>query len=189
MNFKNIDEGHAENEKGPQDFHFYYNREERLKNAPQSVRDFYDGKMAPKKGLFKVLVSTPANKFLFLSIIVFVAVIFIFNFFNNRNASSFCGTECELTAFSYDEDIYASLKFEELNKILKSESISLPVKVLFQAYDSSGLVSNKSEVSDIYTGQELFIRTKFPDYDIIKVVATVESETESKDFSVLIQKH
>ena len=189
MVLKNVDEGHPEKtEDSSQDFHFYYSRENRLKNAPQSVKDYYDGKMAPKKGLFKVLVSTPANKFLFLSIIVFVAVIWIFTFFNNRNAKSFLGTECELTAFSYEESVYASLKFEEIPEEKLKVLYNCPLTVRFEAYDSSSVLADKCEVTDIYTGKELFIRTKFPDYDIIKIVASVESGTESKEFSTLIQK-
>ena len=93
MDLNTIDEGHSEKRNEDGEFHYYYSREERLKNAPQSVKDFYAGKMAPKKGLFKVLFATRANKFLFMSIVVFVAVIWIFTFFSGRNANRFLVSE------------------------------------------------------------------------------------------------
>ena len=40
--FEDVDEGHGENE---EKLVFRYNREERLRGAPQIVRDYYDGKM------------------------------------------------------------------------------------------------------------------------------------------------
>lgn len=209
MDFKNIDEGHPAEPENPENvFRFYYSREERLKNAPQSVKDFYAGKMAPKKGLFKVLVATPGNRFMLSSIVVFVAFIWIFSFFSSRNEKRFLGTECELTAFSFEDSVYASLEFKEnpdwfSDRKKSSEEPSgnfpedsaaeknhaqIPVRVLFQAYDSSGLVADKAEVFDVYSGEVLFIRTKFSDYDIIKVSASVEAGTEEKDFEARIQR-
>ena len=171
MDFRGVDEGHPDDEK-ERGFTFFYNREERLKKAPQSVRDFYAGKMAPKKGLFKVLVSTKGNRFMLMSIAVFVAFIWIFSFLSARNISRFIGTECELKALSDEK---------------RKTRMSIPVLVTFNAYDNSGALINKSEVSDSFTGEELFIRTKFTDYDIIKITASCNSGTESKDFSVNIQ--
>lgn len=212
MDFKNIDEGHPAEPENPEDvFRFYYSREERLKNAPQSVKDFYAGKMAPKKGLFKVLVATPGNRFMLSSIVVFVAFIWIFSFFSSRNEKRFLGTECELTAFSFEDSVYASLEFKENPDWLSDFSdrkktsgkpsgkssldfpeeknpAQIPLRVLFQAYDSSGIVADKSEIFDVYSGRELFIRTKFSDYDIIKVSASVQAGTEEKDFEVRIQR-
>ncbi len=209
MDFKNIDEGHPAEPENPENvFRFYYSREERLKNAPQSVKDFYAGKMAPKKGLFKVLVATPGNRFMLSSIVVFVAFIWIFSFFSSRNEKRFLGTECELSAFSFEDSVYASLEFKENpdwfsdrkkssdessgdfpeDSAAEKNHAQIPVRVLFQAYDSSGLVADKAEVFDVYSGEGLFIRTKFSDYDIIKVSATVEAGTEEKDFEARIQR-
>ena len=211
MDFKNIQESYSDQKDASDQnsFHFYYNREERLKNAPQIVRDYYDGKMNPKKGLFRVLVSNRQNKFLFLSIFIFAAFIWIFSFINGHASDKFLGTECQLEAFSFDDTVYVSLKMDEVKKSLQKNSkknISktdasmqtnpsnpelsrqIPFKVTFYAYDNSGLVQNKSEVDEVFTGSELFVRTKFNDYDIIKVTAFAESEFESKEFSEYVRK-
>lgn len=212
MDFKNIQESYsAQKDASDQNsFHFYYNREERLKNAPQIVRDYYEGKMNPKKGLLRVLVSNRQNKFLFLSIFIFAAFIWIFSFINGHASDKFLGSECQLEAFSFDDTVYVSLKMEEVKQTwsknnkrkslpqsaadLEGQSLTsegqrqIPFKVTFYAYDNSGLVQNKSEIQEVFTGSELFVRTKFNDYDIIKVTAFAESEFESKEFSEYIRK-
>lgn len=188
MDFKNIEEFRPDDKDGEPKFHFYYNREERLKNAPQNVRDLYEGKMNPKKGLFKVIFQSSGNRFMFFSIIVFAAVIWIYSFFSSRGEKEFLGTECSLEAFSYADEIYATFEMKALQNGRKSDSIQIPVSVVFYVYDSSGIVADKKEENDLYTGEELFIRTKFHDYDIIKIVASVSAGTEAKDFEVKIQK-
>ena len=232
MEFKNIQETAAEDKKSldtsenpgskaetasyadpaaTASLHFYYNREERLKNAPQSVRDYYEGKMNPEKGLFRVLVSNRSNKFLLISIVLLAAFIWMFNFLSKNVSDRIFGTECSLEAFSFDDTVYASLKFDEVKKsgikaCLKNSlqtggtsgsssgeksgegAYSLPFTVVFTAFDNSGLVSDKKEIQEFFTGNELFVRTKFSDYDIIKVTALVQSEFESKEISAFIQR-
>ena len=208
MEFKNIQETAAEDKKSlatsenpgfkaetasyadpaaTASLHFYYNREERLKNAPQSVRDYYEGKMNPEKGLFRVLVSNRSNKFLLISIVLLAAFIWMFNFLSKNVSDRIFGTECSLEAFSFDDTVYASLKFDEVKKS-GEVAYSLPFTVVFTAFDNSGLVSDKKEIQEFFTGNELFVRTKFSDYDIIKVTALVQSEFESKEISAFIQR-
>lgn len=188
MDFKNIEETYSEDEqKREAGLNFYYNREERLKNAPQIVRDYYDGKMNPTKGLFRVLVSTKQNKFLLLSIFIFAAFIWIFNFFSNRQTKQFLGTYLELQAFSYEDDVYASLKFDEI-PVKNRNGLTAPVQAVFYAYDNSGLVSDKAEVGDFFSGNELFLRTKFKDYDIIKVICEVSSASESRELTAYVKR-
>ncbi len=189
MDFKNVDEGHADiHGKDSVPLHFYYSREERLKNAPQNVKDLYSGKMAPRRGLFKVLVATKGNRFMLTSILIFAAFIWIFSFLSGRNARKFLGTDCVLSAFSYEESVYVSLHLKE-NKVRNSgEPVQHPLSVVFQVFDVSGMVSDRTEVFETYTGGELFVRTKFSDYDIMKVVATVESGSESGNFEAAVQR-
>ena len=110
MNFKNIDEGHQDDS---ENIHFLYNREERLKNAPKIVQDYYAGKVfnydTGVKGLFKSLVSTKTNRFLLISIILFLACIYLFSFLSKNQNSTACGFPVQFESFSYNERIYVSL--------------------------------------------------------------------------------
>ena len=59
----------------PGELNFYYNREERLKNAPRTVKDFYNGKMkTPPRGLIKVLVATKGSRIIFLTLVFVTAL-------------------------------------------------------------------------------------------------------------------
>lgn len=181
MDFKNIDEGHPD---GEQPLHFFYNREERLKKAPKLVQDYYAGKVFNNtvgiKGLFKSLVSTRTNKFLLASLIVFCAAIFIFNFLTTFQNKTACGIPVEMKAFSFDEQIHVSLKFEEKkasgeNKEVENNPVST-LTVVFTGYDNQkNPVYLSKEYTDSYFGRELTFTDKFQDYDIVRVEAKVSS--------------
>lgn len=190
MDFSKIDEGHPEYKEGEAPFHYYYNRAERIAKAPQIVQDYYNGKgPRPVKGLFKSLVSTRGNRFMLSSIVIFAAFIWIFSFFSRQSASKIAGTSASLSAFSFEESVYASLKFDAVNgaALEGGESLQVPVTAVFTAYEVSGEISNRIEIEEIFYGDELFIRTKFTDYDIIKVICDVTAGAEKKSFSAKIE--
>ena len=51
MDFDKIQESRSDDK---EELHFFYNREERLKNAPQIVQDYYSGKFKPAKGFLEL---------------------------------------------------------------------------------------------------------------------------------------
>ena len=184
--------------------HFFYNREERLKHAPQIVRDYYEGKSGrPVKGLFRVLVATRTNRFMLVSVVLFAAFVWFYSAFSERKSADFLGAPAALSAFSYEDSVYASLKFGERktkstgsirkfraqNKSAAKElPANFPAAVVFSAIDNTGSVIDTQEVIGVYEGQDLFLRTRFSDYDIIKVKAVLSSGAEQKDFFVTVEK-
>ena len=183
MDFKNIDECHPD---GEENIHFFYNREERLKKAPKIVQDYYAGKIfnydTGIKGLFKSLVSTKTNRFLLISIILFLACIYLFSFLSKNQNSVACGIPVQFESFSYNERIYISLKFLE-KKLKKDEEYtdSFDISVIFYGVNTEGEISYKSEeFFEKYQGKEFFLRADFPDYDIIRVEAEI-SALDKKD--------
>ena len=195
MDFSKVDEGHPDYKKGEEPLHFYYNREERIAHAPQIVQDYYNGGgPRPVKGFFKVLVSTRGNRFMLSSIVIFAAFLWIFSFFSSRDASKIAGTSAALSAFSFEESVYASLKFDGIKNKGAEENVPLhmqrhvPIHALFMAYEASGEIFDKIEIDEIFSGDELFIRTKFTDYDIMKIVCEVTAGAEEKSFSTKIER-
>ncbi len=184
MDFKNINEGYAD---GEEPLHYYYNREERIKRAPKIVQDFYAGKVNQfSKNPFKTIFKNKIYRITFIFLLLFCCFAYFMNWRENKNALKIGGTEANLSAFSYSEQVYVSLKFESISEKSKSKNenfVPTIISVVFSAIDSSGTVVQTSEFSDSYNGNELFIRTQFKDYDIIKIVADVVFGEEKKSFS------
>ncbi len=168
--------------------HFHYKREERIKNAPKIVQDYYAGKMAPTKGLFKVLVATKFNRFMLLTMaLCFMVAFFVKTFSNRPSLATAAGFELELEAFSYDEIVYAQVKVHPLKKSLKDKNFAIDkfvedkekVLVDFSFTDADGAKSAKIQKSAEIEKNAFFIRTNSPDYDIIEVAAQVNLLGES----------
>ena len=163
-------EQNSENQDG---LHFYYNRDERLKNAPRQVKDYYDGRMKqPPKGLFKALVATKASKIMFLTLVAVCALGFAISLVEKTaNVEKKDGIRYTLNAFSFEEVVYVSVKLDENTGYGKSSGID----ILFSALDKSGTVTEKKNTSGTYDGKECFFRTTFYDYDILEIEAVIKA--------------
>ncbi|MBO7122024.1 MAG: hypothetical protein J6V90_01930 [Treponema sp.] len=162
---------------------FRYNREERIKNAPKIVQDYYAGKLNPTKGLFKVLVATKFNRFMLFTVALCFAVVLIVNTFGSRpNLVTAAGFEIELSAFCYDESVYAQIKVHPLKKSLADKNFPIDqyikdqekVSSIFSFVDVDGQTLDKIQKSAEIEKNAFFLRTNSPDYDIMKVEASVE---------------
>ena len=145
---------------------FYYNREERLKDAPQNVKDYYSGKMktAPK-GLFKALVATKELRYVFATLCLVFAITLI--------AGLTMKNTFELNAFSFEDSVYVSLK---ICKTKPGET----AQIVFTAYDSQGAEAKTETITQEVNGEESIFRTTFKDYDIIKIKADAKCGDKAK---------
>ena len=176
MDFSKFEETRSDEEqKRPEEqMVFHYNREDRLKHAPEIVQDYYSGKFHPYKGgLFKSLVNTRSNRLLFVTIVFAFGIILFVNYFGPQKSSgTLAGVDVKLSAFSYEDSVYASLKVEQASKKKKDAfKDGIPVSATFQAHDKEGVVVKEEKVSGKYEGNEIFLRTTFTDYDIISISA------------------
>lgn len=177
--------------------------EERIKNAPKLVQDYYAGKACKfEKGLFRVLVAKKSNRCIFIIMIMLAAIVFIkTNLGNTENLSVVDGYECELKAFSYDETVFSSVKIHPVaktrNQIKKEktsdeiplEKLEKDVKISFCGYTDAGaqVPFEKNVSGKIYDIEQIF-RTSTIDYDIIKVSAVVTVGSETSEISVNVSK-
>lgn len=182
--FKNVEEIKPDDPK-EEKLHFYYNREERIAKAPANVQEYYRGGMRPVKGI-KVLFSKQ-NRWIFLSLIFFVAVTLIYNGFNkSRNYALINSLDCEIQAFCYEEEIFVNLKVKR-NKS-STEIKPKNVEAEFFVIDPNNQVGDKKTELLCYEGGEQIIRAKFTDFDIIRVDAIVNVDGEEKEISTPVKR-
>lgn len=182
--FEDVEEIIPDNESDKK-LKFYYNREERLAKAPQPVKDYYDGKMKPVRG-FRIFF-TKQNRYIFFALIFFVGAAWIYTGLNKTRAgATISEINCELTAFSYEEEVYVSLKMNRSKRAKKSAPV--PFNVTFFAIDPNNQIGDKKADSIIYSDGEQYLRTKFTDYDIIRIDVIVEAGDEEKELSALVKR-
>ncbi|MDR1785290.1 MAG: hypothetical protein LBR23_02320 [Spirochaetaceae bacterium] len=156
-------------EDGEEPLTFYYNRERRIANAPQNVRDYYSGQGAMPRGFFKVLVATPGKRVLFFSILALCALI-VFLTYSVPSASrgEVADIPAELSAFSFEETLYISLRLGP-SKNAEPRTVRAEISV----FNADGEVFDRQVMEKKYLGEEEFFRTKTGDYDIIRVEAVL----------------
>ncbi|MBQ9908379.1 MAG: hypothetical protein IJM48_01110 [Treponema sp.] len=174
MDFSKIEETREDNSLPEENLVFHYSRAERLKRAPKIVQDYYSGNFKPYKGgLLKSLVSTRANRLLFVTIVFAFGIILFMRYFGpEKRSGNLMGVDTALSVFSYEDSVYASVKFSEAVKKHKEDfAKGIPVYATFTSYDGEGLPLSEVKVTGKYEGKETFLRTTFSDYDTIKVTA------------------
>ena len=180
--FEDVDEGHSQ---GEEKLVFRYNREERLKNAPQIVRDAYDGKMNPLRG-FKVLWVNKSNRYLLLSLVIFIGFVWVFTAISNtRNYVKINNLAFEINAFSYQDEVYVTLKVNDKKADEKSAPVKVDAEVFFINNDNQ--IIEKKELSLVYRDGEETLATKAGDYDIIRVDAIITAAEKEKEVTVAVK--
>ena len=164
---------------------FHYSREERLKKAPQNVRDYYEGKMNVKRGLLKSLIATKANQYMLFSIALCMTAIFMVSKFGaDSEKNSIGGTNIELSAFSFEDKIYVSTKLEASAAISNKDDVSENII----AMDKDRNEISTSICADFYDGKKLVLRTTFSDNNIEYIKAEVEIYGKTKELFAKVKR-
>ena len=164
---------------------YYYNREERIAKAPQLVKDYYAGKMKPVRG-FRIFF-TKQNRYIFFALIFFVGATWIYTGLNKTRAgTTLAGINFELTAFSYEEEVYVSLQMKRSSR--SKDVAPVPVAAEFFAIDPNNQVGDKRNGQLVYDEGEKYIRTKFTDYDIIRVDVILNAGGTEKELSAEVKR-
>ncbi len=164
---------------------FYYNREDRIARAPKLVQDYYNGNLKPVRG-FRIFF-TKQNRYIFFALIFFVGASWIYTGLNKTRAgTTISGINCELTAFSYEEEIYVSLQMKRSKKSKSTAPVAFNVE--YFVIDPNNQISDKRADSMIYSEGQQYLRTKFTDYDIIRVDAIINAGGEEKELSAQVKR-
>ena len=147
---------------------FRYDRSRRLENAPQNVRDFYDGKIINSgKGLFHSLFGNKSSKFMFLTVLCLVFMAFIFTYLVPQdNTVKVENLTITLNAMRFEDSIYCSV---EIPSSVDFENREEFVYAKFNLYDVNNNLVNSDFSSGIYSGEKKYFRCTFLDFEIKKV--------------------
>jgi len=160
---------------------YHYDRERRLANAPESVRNAYKKGYTPNKGFIRGLTANAGLKSVFITIIILsVAVVALTLFRDSPGSASAGGYDFKLKAFLYEESVYVTLRCApaaNAKKTAPSASAgSVPVTAVITALDRAGNVLETRELTDVLRGPELQLRAKLPDFEVSSVKAEVKIE-------------
>lgn len=193
--FSSVD-GYAE---GEEPLHFYYKKGEFRQyydNDKMPLRDLAEGKGLPKRGLFRVLVSTKSNRAIFTGMIMCFVLVLALNFLRgSANEGTVGGMYCELTAFSFQEQLFASVEIRP-SYLTKKHHRSGPYEqklftAAFSVTNSDGELSEKSEQDFLYDsaeGESRFLRATFGDYEAGKVTCSLSLGGETLKLSSSVQR-
>lgn len=178
--FEDVDEGHLD---GETPVHYYYNREERLSKAPDIVKKYYSGELKPFRG-FQALYKNKSNLSILIALIFFVGFTWVYTGINNsRNYAKIDNIIYELQAFSYGEEVYASIKVS--SKVPVSNPSPATVEYFFINNDKQ--LIQKETQSILFTGEEDYLKTKTTDYDIMRVDVIISCNGKEKELSTIIR--
>jgi len=190
-------------EEGNEPLTFHHKNGEYRKNEPQFAQDLANGVNQPKRGFFKVLVSTKGNRSMFtVMCLAFVIIILVNIFAKNPNESVVNGINCNITSFSFEDKVYVTLELKTNEKgrssrsVRKSEEktpvvkLASPKKVIakFFLYNTDKAQSAVRESDCVFDGTTSYIRETFADYDIVEVKCSVTSADETEFLTSKVQQ-
>lgn len=175
---------------------FHHKNGEYRKNEPQFAQDIGNGVNQPKRGFFRVLVSTRGNRSIFFVMCVAFAIIIFVNIFaKNPDECVVNEIDCNMTSFSFEDKVYVSveLKNNEEGRSKKNKSdgakLSSPKKVeaKFILYNTDKAEAAECVDECVFTGETTYIRETFEDYDIAEVKCIVTSSDDSATITSKVQ--
>lgn len=177
---------------GEEPIAFHHKKGEYRKYMDPKLADIAEGRNQPKRGFFRVLVSTRGNRMMFLVLCITFAVFFIVNFLGrNSNEDVINENKIKLSAFSFSEQIY--LTFEMKNDDARKSRNEVPqfqkYKINLEFINNDGAVAFQKDDEFIYYGDDYFYRETYTDYDIVSVRCTVRDNETEKKLNAKVEMH
>lgn len=165
---------------------FHYKRQERLSEAPAVVKKAYSGELPqPPQGLFKALVHTKGSKFMLIALVFTLALTAgILMFGSQEHAVTLNGIKFSMSAFSFNETVYISVKTEAMTEIAETGEVFAS----FSFRDKDEEEIQTQEITLPYSKIGDFIRTTIRDYDILSVWCTIAAGAESETIKCTVEQ-
>lgn len=169
-----------------------YNREERLKHAPENVKKLHAGEYTKKRGLIKALFVSPGSSGLALIIVLMLAFIAIYSRYTSiKNYKDF---SAEL-ACSRDEkkstaqdgnaaQIFASVTITPKTQNFSDETVT----VLFFAVGKNDIVLSHTQVASVYLAEPLALSSVLEITGNIADVKKIKAQIQLAEKIMILEK-
>ena len=169
-----------------------YNREERLKHAPENVKKLHAGEYTKKRGFIKALFVSPGSSGLALIIVLMLAFIAIYSRYTSiKNYKDF---SAEL-ACSRDEkkstaqDDNAAQIFTSVTITPKTQNFSdETVTVLFFAVGKNDIVLSHTQVASVYLAEPLTLSSVLEITGNIADVKKIKAQIQLAEKIMILEK-
>jgi len=125
------------NEGGPkagEKLNFYYNRERRLENAPDAVKNNYKNEQPVRFGILQALVADKPRRFLLIVIVLMCVGILALSFFGYFDTSYILeGNKIDITAAGYEGTTIVIIRKTAKSKDFYSGAVDIAVSVVVQS--------------------------------------------------------
>lgn len=166
------------------DIVFHYNRERRLENAPESVRKAHEQGPLQRPGLIRGLTATPGLRSIFFVIVLLSIIIIGLTLFGTPQGYATIGTvPVRLKAFHFDEQVYVTLTCME-----SETETPVPIRAVLDVLDENGNIVDSRELSGVYAGEKLVLRTVFSDHGIFNVQAAINTGNSTTTTAVSVDR-
>ena len=170
---------------GEGELHFYYDRKERIARAPEVVQRYYENPAAfkPVRGIR--IFFTKQNRFILFALIFFVAFAWIYTAVNNtRSQVVLDGVIYNLSAFSYEDEVYITIKAK-----FKNGTGQRAFTANVFAVNSDNQIQEKLVVEGLADStEEQSVRARVRDFDIKRIDVIIDSQKESKELSAYVAR-
>lgn len=171
---------------------FHYRKGEFRKYESEKYKNIATGKDTPARGLFRVLVATKGNRMLFITMMMCFVLMLVMSIFSAKsNVDTVGGVTCELTSFSFQDNVYTSLKMKKSRKEDKFASGYRNLFITFSLLDSEGntvAVYESEYAFDMGSPEEQFVRATFNDYEAHSSCCTVNCGDDTMTIKTSIEQ-
>jgi len=148
-----------------------YDREERLKRAPEAVRQMYAPDYIKRMSLFKSLTATRSSRSLLFAIIAVFALTFAsFLLKTDRQAGKIHGIPVKLEWLSQQDRLYVNVSF---SAIPQNDTDTLPAAVRINALNRETERQETKTVEVIYIGSALSVPAHFSAHTFTQLEAVI----------------
>ena len=169
-----------------------YNREERLKRAPENVKKLHAGEYTKRKGFIKMLFASPASSMLAVAIMLILGFLAVYSKYSpKKNYQDF---SLELSSSFTDANDGQKNKsplqlFTSVTVTPKTENLSgETITVLFFALGDHDVVLAHAEVASIYLGETLTLSVPFELSVNRKRVKKIKAQIQISEKIIVLEK-